>query len=468
VSVGHDAHLDAGQAADSVVSILGSSTADGDVADAVVSIVGNTRVTGFVGDAAVSVFGSTYVNGKVRGDVVAVLGNVELGAQAEVDGQVVAVGGTTARDPQAVVHGGVENVGPGVAFTQFTGLHAWFEKALMYGRPLALDDRLIWAWIIAFSLLASYVLVALLFRNGVERCARTLAEHPGQAVLTAIVAALLSPVVIVLLCITVIGIPVVPFLIVALFGAALFGKTAVLAWIGQRILPSRSAHPVHPALGVLVGGIVMLVLYSIPVLGFIAFNVLGVLGFGAAMYTAILSLRSGKASSSPAESAGAAPETVATTAEPVMNTASNAETTAQAQPQANASPSNISATLPRAGFWLRMGALVIDLIITGIVMSILHHSGNFHLIVLAAYGAIMWKLKRTTIGGIVCGIAVVRVDEREIDWGTAIVRALACFLSLVVAGLGFLWIAFDENKQAWHDKIAGTVVVRVPKGISLL
>jgi uncharacterized RDD family membrane protein YckC len=48
------------------------------------------------------------------------------------------------------------------------------------------------------------------------------------------------------------------------------------------------------------------------------------------------------------------------------------------------------------------------------------------------------------------------------------VRALSCFLSLVVAGLGFIWIAFDPDHQAWHDKIAGTAVVRVPKGVSLL
>jgi uncharacterized RDD family membrane protein YckC len=54
------------------------------------------------------------------------------------------------------------------------------------------------------------------------------------------------------------------------------------------------------------------------------------------------------------------------------------------------------------------------------------------------------------------------------DWPTAVVRALSCFLSAVVAGLGFLWIAFDGDKQGWHDKIAGTVVVRVPKGRSLV
>src|SRR5581483_8182915 len=35
-------------------------------------------------------------------------------------------------------------------------------------------------------------------------------------------------------------------------------------------------------------------------------------------------------------------------------------------------------------------------------------------------------------------------------------------------GLGFIWIAVDHEHQAWHDKIAGTVVVRVPKGGGLV
>ena len=90
------------------------------------------------------------------------------------------------------------------------------------------------------------------------------------------------------------------------------------------------------------------------------------------------------------------------------------------------------------------------------------------LLMLAIYAAVMWKLKGTTIGGIVCGLKVVRTDNREIDWATAIVRALSCFLSLFAAGLGFIWVAFDHDKQSWHDKIAGTTVVRVPKGVSLL
>ena len=135
-------------------------------------------------------------------------------------------------------------------------------------------------------------------------------------------------------------------------------------------------------------------------------------------------------------------------------------------------------TLPRAGLAIRLGALFIDLILVGVVIGfssgllprfIQFDSGPPVILpLLAAYGAVMWKLKGTTIGGIIFGLKVVRMDGREMDWPTAVVRALSCFLSLIVAGLGFLWVAIDEERQSWHDKIAGTTVVRVPKGVSLL
>ena len=127
-----------------------------------------------------------------------------------------------------------------------------------------------------------------------------------------------------------------------------------------------------------------------------------------------------------------------------------------------------AASLPRAGFWIRIAALLLDVILLGILFGILHASGKLFLVTMAAYGACMWRLRGTTIGGIVCGLKVVRLDDREVDWATAIVRALGCFLSLVVLGLGFIWVAFDDGKQSWHDKIAGTTVVQVPKGVSLL
>ena len=42
------------------------------------------------------------------------------------------------------------------------------------------------------------------------------------------------------------------------------------------------------------------------------------------------------------------------------------------------------------------------------------------------------------------------------------------WFAMAALGLGFFWIAFERERQSWHGKIAGTVVVRVPKGVSLL
>jgi uncharacterized RDD family membrane protein YckC len=133
------------------------------------------------------------------------------------------------------------------------------------------------------------------------------------------------------------------------------------------------------------------------------------------------------------------------------------------------------AGLPRAGFWLRMGALALDFLLVAIVTHILYDavwhdrdSGGLPLVTLAIYGAVMWALKGTTIGGSICGIHLVRLDGKPIDWGTSIMRALSCFLSLIVAGLGFIWIAIDTDHQAWHDKVAGTVVVRTPKSTPIV
>jgi uncharacterized RDD family membrane protein YckC len=133
------------------------------------------------------------------------------------------------------------------------------------------------------------------------------------------------------------------------------------------------------------------------------------------------------------------------------------------------SPSNVELnSQPRAGFWIRMGALALDTLIVGVVMNLLEPGGHLFLVALAGYGALMWKLKGTTVGGIICNLRVVRTDGRDIEWETAIVRALGCFLSLIPAGLGFIWMVFDNNRQTWHDKIAGTVVVRVARNTPLV
>jgi uncharacterized RDD family membrane protein YckC len=85
-----------------------------------------------------------------------------------------------------------------------------------------------------------------------------------------------------------------------------------------------------------------------------------------------------------------------------------------------------------------------------------------------AYFAGMWAWKGTTVGGIVLNVKVARLDGQPVTFLVALVRGLGAAFSILVFLLGFLWIAWDRDKQGWHDKIAGTVVVRVPRGQSLV
>jgi uncharacterized RDD family membrane protein YckC len=83
-------------------------------------------------------------------------------------------------------------------------------------------------------------------------------------------------------------------------------------------------------------------------------------------------------------------------------------------------------------------------------------------IVFGGYFVLLWMWRGTTVGGMVCNLRIVRTDGDAMAPFDAVVRALASVLSFAALGLGFLWILRDPERQAWHDKIAGTYVVKVP------
>jgi uncharacterized RDD family membrane protein YckC len=356
-----------------------------------------------------------------------------------------------------VVHGQVQQAGPNMSLT-VGWLTPWLHHALLYLRPLAIGPGLGWAWAVAGVFLALYLLLAFLAPRGIERCVASLELHPGATLLAALATVLLTPPLLVLLTITVIGIAAVPVVLLALFCASLFGKAAALAWLGGRVLPRQAAvgGVARAVFAVLIGGLIMLAIYLVPVLGLIAYKILGLLGLGMVVHALIVAARQRRQAP---RAGGTAPPA----SEPAAGAALSAGTVDSAA--AAHAAAVVSPTLPRAGFWIRMAALLIDVIVVGIVVHVVHWN-HLILVALAAYGAILWKARGATLGDIVCDLHVVRIDGRPMDWTTAVVRALGCFLSLFAVGLGFLWIAFDDNRQAWHDKFAATVVVRLAKATS--
>lgn len=118
----------------------------------------------------------------------------------------------------------------------------------------------------------------------------------------------------------------------------------------------------------------------------------------------------------------------------------------------------------------RLGALLVDWLPLLMIGEQIPDDGPSMLRGLGgiAYFAVMLAWRGTTLGGMVAGLRVVRLDGRPMDRPTAVVRALAAILSVLSGGLGWLWGSWDARRQTWHDRIAGTVVVRDDTGRSLV
>jgi uncharacterized RDD family membrane protein YckC len=433
-----------------------------------VAVFGPVKVDGTVNGNAVSVMGSNTINGTVHGNVVVVLGTARIGSHAHVDGNVVAGVGIVLTEPGAYIGGNVVQQTAGINFAGNSEAASVWHHALKLGRPLAFGPHLFALWIFHACLIAFYLLLAAVFPVGVTKCADTLALRPGLTLLTGILSLLGLPLLFILLCVTVIGIPVALIVLpVAFIGFLIFGKTAVYALVGRSILGK-----VHPALSMILGAAVLMALYLVPFLGGALWLTVAFLGFACALTTLFTSR-----TPPPAPIAvPVAPAPQVPAGPPAAPMAAPSEGSAVVMPPlavpGEPAPAPVppplalvpEAALPRAGFWIRMVALLIDVVLVGIVTR-MH---DWYPLILAIYGAVLWKLRGATVGDIIFGLRVVRVDGGSMEWVTVIVRALACFFSAIALGLGFIWIAFDREKQGWHDKIAGTVVVRHPKGTSLV
>jgi uncharacterized RDD family membrane protein YckC len=223
-----------------------------------------------------------------------------------------------------------------------------------------------------------------------------------------------------------------------------------------------------------VGLVPFLLLYTIPVLGFLVWAALLPMAVGAALLAMVNSLRRETAPRPPSANPGPGAWTgVGLGLAPVEGVGGTAGSDATAPGLGGTLPPSLqgttqgtaAASLPRAGFWIRACATLLDAILVFWLASLF---GPLVMALWVAYHVAMWMWKGTTVGGIVLGLKVVRLDGRPVDFATALIRSLSSFFSAVVLGLGFFWVGWDPERQSWHDRIAGTTIVRVPRGMSLI
>ena len=135
--------------------------------------------------------------------------------------------------------------------------------------------------------------------------------------------------------------------------------------------------------------------------------------------------------------------------------------------------------LEYVGFWARVGATLIDTILLCLLTipmllsvygvsywdssSLIAGPADFLIsyVVPAVIVVLLWVRLSTTPGKMALGARI--VDARtggKPSNAQFVIRYVGYYVSMLPFFLGFIWVGFDARKQGWHDKMAGTVVVR--------
>lgn len=132
-----------------------------------------------------------------------------------------------------------------------------------------------------------------------------------------------------------------------------------------------------------------------------------------------------------------------------------------------------------AGFWVRVGAAIIDTILLGIItwpiLTMIYGQSYwtgeamvngfwdilFGYVLPAVAVIVFWVYKSATPGKMVLRMTIVDADTGgKPSAGQLLGRYAAYYLSAIPFCMGFLWVGIDKRKQGWHDKLARTVVIR--------
>ena len=86
------------------------------------------------------------------------------------------------------------------------------------------------------------------------------------------------------------------------------------------------------------------------------------------------------------------------------------------------------------------------------------------LALIVGFFGVFWTLRGQTLGMASWRLRVEREDGSLLSWGDTLRRLAWALVSALPLGLGFLWILFDPERRAWHDRLSRTRVVVMPKG----
>jgi uncharacterized RDD family membrane protein YckC len=445
--VGSDYTLKNDQQTGDLVVVAGTATVEGESHDTVV-VFGNAEI-------------SSTAN--IEGSLVLIDTDTNVAAGAQLHGDLVVIGGQFNAPADFAAGGSHVVIDNHTLGGRFEGVFAWVTHGLLWGRPIVPNLGWVWAAVSVFFFV--YLLLNLVFEKPVGEVAAVLVHRPLSAFGVGLLVLLLVGPVSVLLAVSVIGIAVVPLVLCALLVAWVIGKVAAARWIGMSVLPFTPENRAQTVAAFAIGFVLITLAYMVPLLGFVTWTMMGVFGLGASALAFVAAYRRENPLPVPAVPVPVSP----VVNHPVEDSKVNVEHSSLALQQPGSAVEttapSVILSFPHASFRDRVAAGVLDLILVVLAWQLLDQFRGVRMffLVLLAYHVGFWAWKGTTIGGIICQLRVVRTDGTPLRFVDALVRGLSAIFSVAVVGLGMFWILRDPERQAWHDRIAGTYVVKVPR-----
>ena len=91
-----------------------------------------------------------------------------------------------------------------------------------------------------------------------------------------------------------------------------------------------------------------------------------------------------------------------------------------------------------------------------------HFFQAYLFLVAGLYFTVCWSRGGQTLPMKTWGLKLVSTGGTSVSMRRALARYLLAWLSVFALGAGFLWAAFDRDRQFLHDRLAGTMIVRCP------
>ena len=254
----------------------------GDRQDNVVLLGGSAVIEGLIDENVVALGGQVTISGTIKGDVVGLGAKVTLKPSAVVEHDVTCIEGTLEKEPGCRIGGDTNYFRLSHLFPKFEG--GWRGFLAMSLVPFILVFKLVmvFLWFLVTLVMVNVIPHRVTFAS--EQIRKSFGPVLGTGVLASVIFTFLV-VISILLCLVLIGLPILLALLAAQFFITIFGQVAVYHYFGESLARAFGHMKPSPLGAALLGLLLVSILTFIPFLGILVSLFLSLLVFGVAIRT---------------------------------------------------------------------------------------------------------------------------------------------------------------------------------------